>query len=139
MRLCALSLLLLVTYVAPRNAYHPMRPTRKGILLWQVCRLSNAAGLLQGYIFCTSSVFSVEGSYVGPWAYPSTSLTLLLWRQVQLSPDQCGSPKWTPCYNVYAVNETHGDLIWFAFTTSSAAVKCMYSVSALCVSLCFCA
>lgn len=48
--------------------------------------------------------------------------------QVQLSPDQCGSPKWTPCYNVYAVNETHGDLVWFAFTTSSAAVKGMHLV-----------
>lgn len=49
--------------------------------------------------------------------------------QVQLSPDQCGSPQWTPCYNVYAVNDTHGDLVWFAFTTSSAAVKGMYLVS----------
>lgn len=54
--------------------------------------------------------------------------------QVQLSPDQCGSPKWTPCYNVYAVNETHGDLVWFAFTTSSAAVKGMHLVSAMCSS-----
>jgi hypothetical protein len=27
------------------------------------------------------------------------------------------------------VNEAHGDLVWFAFTTSSAAVKGMFLVS----------
>lgn len=48
--------------------------------------------------------------------------------QVQLSPDECGKANWNPCYNVYAVNVTHGDLVWFAFTTSSSAVKGMFLV-----------
>eukprot|EP00878_Enallax_costatus_P002158 GHUV01002327.1.p1 GENE.GHUV01002327.1~~GHUV01002327.1.p1 ORF type:complete len:742 (+),score=159.31 GHUV01002327.1:153-2378(+) len=54
---------------------------------------------------------------------PSGKRDVLLW-QVQLTPDQC-SGRQIPCLNIYAVNQTQGDLLWYAYTTASSAVKAM--------------
>lgn len=58
---------------------------------------------------------------------PAGKKDVLLW-QVQLTPDQCSNGK-TPCWNIYAVNQTQGDLLWYAYTTSSSGVKAMSVVS----------
>jgi hypothetical protein len=39
---------------------------------------------------------------------------ILVW-QMRLDPSQCTSYAASPCYNIYAVNSTNGELLWFAY------------------------
>jgi hypothetical protein len=52
----------------------------------------------------------------------------LCW-QLQLPDDQCSSPTAHPCYNIYALNKSNGQLNWYAYTTSSSGIKGMSVVS----------
>jgi hypothetical protein len=52
----------------------------------------------------------------------------LCW-QLQLPDDQCSSPTAHPCYNIYALNQSNGQLNWYAYTTSSSGIKGMSVVS----------
>lgn len=40
----------------------------------------------------------------------------ILW-QVQLDPQQCTTARSVPCYNIYALRDGDGALVWYAFTT----------------------
>jgi hypothetical protein len=52
----------------------------------------------------------------------------LCW-QLQLPDDQCSSSAAHPCYNIYALNQSNGQLNWYAYTTSSSGIKDMSVVS----------
>lgn len=44
-----------------------------------------------------------------------------LW-QLQLDPGQCTGNA-TPCYNIYAIDDSTGSLAWFAFSTDVTAIR----------------
>lgn len=79
------------------------------------------------YSIVTTCVLTLSVAYVGAVPQPSGKRDVLLW-QVQLTPDQCSGGQ-VPCLNIYAVNQTQGDLLWYAYTTGSSAVKAMSVVS----------
>ncbi|KAI8470136.1 MAG: hypothetical protein J3K34DRAFT_521604 [Monoraphidium minutum] len=47
---------------------------------------------------------------------------ILVW-MMRLNSSECTSPAAAPCYNIYTINSTSGDLLWFAYSTDITGIK----------------
>jgi hypothetical protein len=65
-------------------------------------------GCAQGYLIDPDGTSARKGSNA-------------LW-QLQLDPSQC-TDNATPCYNIYAIDDSTGSLAWYAFSTDVTAIR----------------
>ncbi|KAF6262087.1 hypothetical protein COO60DRAFT_1699500 [Scenedesmus sp. NREL 46B-D3] len=82
------------------------------------CRTCSGSMLSQLFLFAALAACTVAVPQ------PCGKRDMLCW-QLQLPDDQCSSPTAHPCYNIYALNQSTGQLNWYAYTTSSSGIKGM--------------